>query len=152
MHDLFDIRLMLEPQICRAASGRVDAERLRRTEALVTGRHDLDDRNSLETYVRANTLLHIGIAEYTGNQRLVQLMESILDEMERIMLLSYILGDRQDSTDPDHGPLIDALEANQPDLAEQIMHDQLMLNRTFVFDAFLSAPGVLQSVSIASVP
>lgn len=151
VQDLFEIRLILEPQICAAAAGKVNADYLRDLESKVVGRHDLDDRTALETYVRANTVVHMAFAEASGNRRLVQLMETILDEMERIMLLSYILGHRTDSTDPGHGPLIDALVANDPDLASTIMRNQLTDNRRFVLDAFIRAPGALQTVNIAAV-
>jgi DNA-binding GntR family transcriptional regulator len=78
-------------------------------------------------------------------------MQSLLDEMERVMLLSYLLGDRTDaiSDDVTHSSLIQALAIGDGDDAADAMRRQLERNRSFVLHAILRAPG-LQSVNIAT--
>jgi DNA-binding GntR family transcriptional regulator len=151
VHDLFETRLVVEPAVARLAAGTVDVATLHALDEEHIRWFPSTDRDGLEAYVAANTAFHMAIARAAGNDRLYDVMQSLLDEMERVMLLSYLLGDRTDaiSDDVTHSSLIQALAIGDGDDAADAMRRQLERNRSFVLHAILRAPG-LQSVNIAT--
>jgi DNA-binding GntR family transcriptional regulator len=149
IRELFIVRRVIEPEVARMAAGKVDAERLWQHESQVINKFDLNDRDALERYVRANSNFHLAIAQATGNARLVRVMEYLIDEMERIMLLSYLLGNRTTSTESGHVPLLEALVEGDGNRARLIMLTQLTDHQKFVEDAIVRSSGVLQQVNLA---
>lgn len=147
IQDLFQARLILEPAVTRLAVGQVDIDELR---ALDQGHRDAfnwRDRGELETFVAANAAFHMAVARGSGNDRLIKMMNDLADEMERVMLLSYLSSRRNHGSDPTHAAVIDALAAGDGDLAAATMAEQLERNRSFVFATLLASPS-LQHVNL----
>src|SRR5690349_1090424 len=93
-HDLFELRLLLEPAAACRAAGRVDAEQLRRLDELCGAHYQPGDRESAEAFLRANTEFHVTVARASGNALLAEVIRNLLDREERLNHLSHMLNDR----------------------------------------------------------
>ncbi len=149
VHDLFETRLVLEPAVAKLAAGKVDAGRLRTLDDAHRRYFGAVEREELEAYVAANAAFHLEIARATGNNRLLAVMSGLLDEMERVMLLSYLLRTDVSGVAESHAELVDLLIAGNGEQAAEVMHRELQEHRTFVLDALLSAPS-LQAVNLSA--
>lgn|GEM_PF-266423 len=121
--DLFQVRLIVEPKVAALATGKVDPAYLRQInlapQAARGGKAVLD-------FLDSNRAFHLAIAEATGNARLIFLMESLADEMARLVALGLFGSGRtetdmaadQVAQDQQHEALIAAFEANDRDAAE----------------------------------
>lgn len=147
VHDLFETRLVIEPAVARIAAGRVDGERLRELDRTHREHYMRSGRVDLELYVSANAAFHLEIARATGNDRLLAVMSGLIDEMERVMLLSYLHGTPRPIVDTTHADLIEPLVAGDGEKAAEVMTRQLEGHREFVLNALLRAPS-LQSVNL----
>ncbi len=110
--------------------------------------HRAGDQNSLETYVQNNTAFHLAVARASGNEWIAALMAGLMDQMERIMHLSYLLGGGP-SYGHQHVELTQALIAGDGDRARDLMDRQLRDVRSFVLETLVSSPG-LQAVNLAA--
>jgi DNA-binding GntR family transcriptional regulator len=124
LRDLFELRLILEPQATALAVGRVDVAELiainRQPQLARTADARVD-------FVDANRAFHQLIARATGNRRLIVLLESIADEMQRLVQLGLFgvrdsEGDLSDqaAADSHHEALISAFEAGDRAAAERV--------------------------------
>jgi len=151
IHDLFGARLVLEPGIARLAAGRVDGDYLWQLDARCRALYHFADRQGLASYVGANSAFHMAVARASGNARLAEMLAMLLDEMERVMHLSYLLGERGATGGPGHGRQIEALIAGDGDRAAAASEKLLRADRQFVLDAFMSTSR-LQAVSLTVPP
>jgi DNA-binding GntR family transcriptional regulator len=149
VHDLFETRLVIEPAVARIAAGRVDAEQLRALDVDHQRHYLASSREGLERYAAANAAFHLEIARATGNDRLLAVMSGLIDEMERVMLLSYLQDRQRPAVETTHSALIEPLVAGDGDAAAEVMTRQLQQHRAFVLDALLRAPS-LQRVNLGS--
>jgi DNA-binding GntR family transcriptional regulator len=147
VHDLFETRLVIEPTVARLAAGKVDADRLWALDDAHRRLFGAVEREELEAYVAANAAFHLEIARATGNDRLLAVVGSLLDEMERVMLLSYLLRTDLSGVADSHAELVDPLISGDGERAAEVMRRELEAHREFVLEALLSAP-ILQAVNL----
>jgi DNA-binding GntR family transcriptional regulator len=148
--DTFEVRMLLEPATARLAAGRVDADHLRRLDALCRAGYRPGNRASESRFLRANREFHVTIARGSGNERLGQALSSLLDEMERLFHLGLSLRNRTEEMRHEHKALVDALAAGDGSAAERIAAEQIEAARKMVMDAIFSSPGILK-VNIGSL-
>jgi DNA-binding GntR family transcriptional regulator len=149
VHDLFGVRLILEPYVASLAAGRVDPRQMSLLLEAGEQLHRADDQDTLEAFVRNNTSFHLVIADASGNEWIVTLMRDLLGQMERVMHLSYLLGGWPSYGHQPHVLLSRALIAGDRDRARDLMEKQLRDVRSFVLDTLVSSPG-LQAVNLAA--
>jgi DNA-binding GntR family transcriptional regulator len=142
---LFGLRLVLEPAAAQLAAGHVDAARLRRLDVLCKAGYDVDDESSIEDFLRANYELHATIATATGNPRLAQDIERILDESERLFRLGLMLRNRTSEMAHEHRELVTALAAGDGDTARSVAGRQIVESQRMVMDALIASPTVLSA-------
>lgn len=115
VQEIFDLRLMLEPQAAGAAVGRVDVEKLRSLNAYPTSSDS--GRQNLR-FLKRNRDFHKAIFNACGNERLIRTLSALYDEMDRLLHLG--LFSEQDTTvmrvnheeqGRQHDAIIDALAA-----------------------------------------
>ncbi len=148
VNDLFSIRLLLEPYAMRLAVGHVDFPELQRLETLCLAGYQLGDKESVASFLRANTELHLTIVRASGNQRLMHMIAGLLDEMERFFHLGLMLRDRATEMYMEHKDLLEALIAQDGEWVEQISIEQIRSAQRMVIDALLASPS-LQEVNLA---
>ena len=143
IHEVFDLRLLLEPEAARRAAGRVDADALRRLDAVCAAGYRPDDAESALAFLDANRAFHVAVADLSGNGRLARQIGRLLDESTRMLVLGLKRRDRTGEMAHEHAALIEALALGRADAAAAMMHEQVAASRAMVLDALTSAPSGL---------
>ena len=139
IHEVFDLRLILEPEAARRAAGRMDAGMLARLDDVCAAGYDCADEESAMGFLDANKAFHVAIAEAAGNARLARQLGRLLDESTRMLVLGLRPRDRTGEMAHEHHALVEVLARGQRDEAARIMHEQVSASRRMVLAA-LTAP------------
>lgn len=140
VQDIFQFRMILEPEAARLAAGRVQGDRLRQLDAICRAGYVPGDHESEAAFLRANRDFHVAIAEASGNARLATTLASLLDEMERLLHLGLALRNRTEEMQHEHKALVDALLSGDKEAAAAMAAEQVEAARKMVMDAILSSP------------
>jgi DNA-binding GntR family transcriptional regulator len=143
-HELFELRLMIEPPAAKRAAGRVEARELERLEQLCEAQYEPGDRESADAFLQANAEFHVGVARASGNDLLAEVVATLLDREQRLNHLAHMLGDRNQQAFHEHRELVEALIAGDGDRAEAAMAEGIRSARAFVIDALMSSPAIQQ--------
>lgn len=142
VHDLFNVRLLLEPAAAREAAGKIDEERLQKLDAVCAAGYTPGDRKSERRFLRANREFHTLMALATGNERLARILDHILQEMERLFHLGLALRNRTEEMAHEHKSLVEALAKGDSERAARLAVQQIEAARIMVLDALLSNPAI----------
>lgn len=143
IHDVFELRLMLEPAAARMAAGKVDAHRLQALDETCRAGYQPGDLKSTSRFLEANKAFHVAIAQGTGNVRLAGAIEHLLDEMTRLLHLGLGLRNRSQEMQHEHRSLVKALSRGDGDTAERICREQIEAARNMVLSAILTSSSVM---------
>jgi DNA-binding GntR family transcriptional regulator len=146
-HNVYDLRLLLEPEAAKRAAQRMTPDQLARLIELADAQYHPGDRESAERFLLANTEFHLTIAHASGNEMLAEIITNVLDRAERLNNLSHMLLDRNHDAHQEHHSLTDALAQGDSDRAEREMAAQIRSARLFVIEALTSSPSI-QSVNV----
>jgi DNA-binding GntR family transcriptional regulator len=139
IRELFELRLIAEPQAAALAVGNIDPAKLR---ALNRSPQDAGSDAEQLAFVESNRAFHREIAMATGNSRLVQLLESLADEMQRLVQLGLFGSDgneaEQRNADAQHEALIAAFEQGDATAAEQAARLHIEHARSLVMNRIMS--------------
>jgi DNA-binding GntR family transcriptional regulator len=145
IHEVFGLRLLLEPEAARLAAGRVDAELLRRLDSICACGYRPEDEESTHAFLDANKAFHVALAELSGNGRLARQIDRLLDESTRMLTLGLRRRDRTGEMAHEHHALIEALALGHAAEAAAIMSQQVAASQAMVLAA-LTAPDALTAV------
>lgn len=140
VRDLFEFRLIVEPQAARLAAGRVDEDLLRRLDAAVEPGYVPGDVASQQHFLEANRRFHIAIADATGNRRLRATVEALLDDVTRVLHLGLSARDLGARFQHEHRDLIRALAEGDGQAAESLMYAAIRGGQEMVMEALISMP------------
>jgi DNA-binding GntR family transcriptional regulator len=143
IHDVFELRLMLEPPAARMAAGKVNTQRLRTFDEICREGYEPGDARSTARFLDANKAFHVEIAQAAGNVRLAAAIEQLLDEMTRLLHLGLGLRKGPQETLHEHKALVKALARGDGETAERISRDQIESARNMVVSAILTSPSVM---------
>ena len=143
IHDVFELRLMLEPAAARMAAGKVDAQRLRALDEISRSGYQPGDPRSISRFLEANEAFQVAIARATGNARLAEAIEQLHDEMTRLLHLGLGLRNRSQELSREHRALVKALARGDGDMAERIRREQIETARSMVLSAILTSSSVM---------
>ena len=143
IHDVFELRLMLEPPAARMAAGKVNTQRLKSFDEVCSAGYQPGDAKSTGRFLEANKAFHVTIAQATGNERLAAAIEHLLDEMTRLLHLGLGLRKGPQQTLHDHKGLVKALARGDGETAERICRDQIEASRNMLLSAILTSRSVM---------
>lgn len=143
IHDVFELRLMLEPVAARMAAGRVDAQRLRMLDDVCREGYQTGNAKSTARFLDANKAFHVTIAQAAGNARLAGAIEQLLDEMTRLLHLGLGSRNRTQEMQHEHRTLVKALSCGDGDTAASICREQIEAARSMVLGAILASKSVM---------
>ena len=152
VHDLFGVRLVLEPAAARLAAERVDPVLVAHLEQLNEACAHRTEHDDPATLRQANRAFHVAIAHATGNDRLEEMTRVTLEELDRVLYLPQLVNvwERIDATYDEHRRIIAAICARDPEAAEQAASEHIVPNKRFVIDVLTSSPG-LRSVNLVGI-
>lgn len=142
---LFGLRLIVEPATVQLAAGHVDTTQLRRLDELCQAGYTIGDHESVTRFLRANHEFHTTLARASGNPRLAEVVERLLEESERLFHIGLMLRNRTAEMAHEHQELVDALIAGDSEAARRIAVQQILTSQRMVVDALLSSPAVLSA-------
>ncbi len=141
VHEVSDMRLILEPEAAALAAGNITAED---AEELVTISRELGD--SVEGKDRLlnprrvydyNTHFHLSMARASGNRRLAAAIERLLKEEARVMFHDRTVKD-PDYVIREHLSLLEIIRTGQPDLAREAMRRHIEGHRDRLMASLIS--------------
>ncbi len=137
--DILDLRAILEA----AALKRIAAEATEQTLAGLD-RFRQADTSSIEAFSVYNRDFHAAIARLSGNRRLADEVQSLMDNYDRLCLVS-LGGDRDGEVRTevalaDHVAIIDALQERNGTLAARLSSKHIRRSRTQIMRALNSRP------------
>ncbi len=143
VRDVFGLRLIMEPAAARLAAGRIDRAELTKLELATQRARRLRSRHGLAGFLDCNRDLHLSIAAATGNLRLYESIERLLDASERVQYFGLAAG-HFDAVFHDHGELIDALARGDADAAHEHAAAQIVSAQVSCLEAFLANAALLR--------
>lgn len=143
IHEVFDLRLLLEPQAARLATASVSLDRLRRLDDICAEGYDPFDPDSALDFLAVNRDFHTAVAELGGNQRLARQIGRLLDESTRMLVLGLSARDRTGEMAHEHRALVRAMGRRDADLAAGLMHQQVSASRDMVLKALVGPRSTL---------
>lgn len=119
IRELFELRLIIEPAAAALAIGKADVAWLR---AINRAPQNASSEPERLAFLDSNRSFHREIAAATGNRRLINLLESLGDEMQRLVHLGLFGAAASDpereSADRQHEELIEAIAAGDAEAAQ----------------------------------
>jgi len=143
VQELYGLRLVLEPAAARLAAGRVDVRALKKVDAVCRRGYVPGDAASTLRFLDANRDFHLGIAQASGNLRLVRVLGQVFDETTRVMHIGLALRNRSVEMQHEHESLVAALERGDGETASRIAEEQVAASRDMVLAALIQSPGLL---------
>jgi DNA-binding GntR family transcriptional regulator len=143
IHEVFDLRLILEPEAAGRAARAGDTRRLACLDAVCRQGYLPDDPDSAQRFLAANRAFHVAVAEMSGNARLARQIGRLLDESSRMLVLGLTLRDRTGEMADEHRALIAALGGGDAVLAATLMREQVAASRDMVLAGLTARPSAL---------
>lgn len=134
IHEVFALRLLLEPEAARLAAG-LDAAALHGWMGVCAAGYRPEDPDSALAFLSANRDFHVTVAELSGNARMARQIGRLLDESTRMLVLGLGRRDRTGEMAHEHKALIAALAEGRAEDAAAIMVDQIGASRHMVLAA-----------------
>jgi len=135
IHEVFDLRMILEPEAARRAAGRIDRAAMDRLDAVCRAGYRTGDAESTLAYLDANRAFHVAVAALAGNGRMARQVGRLLDESTRLLVLGLSRRDRTGEMAQEHRDLIAAMAERRAEDAAAIMRDQVAASRDMVLAA-----------------
>lgn len=130
--EIYELRALLESHAAARAALQIDRSGLQRLEELCQMEERAIRSASIDSILSLNRDFHAGVAEFSGNQRLAEVIVSLVDLPS--VLMSFI-GDsgsgetRFDHNLADHRTLVEALGRRDAGLAEAVMRSHMLRER-----------------------
>ncbi|MDQ7858654.1 MAG: GntR family transcriptional regulator [Armatimonadota bacterium] len=137
VQDLFDLRLILERETAHRAARSAGPEQVAELRRLVGDPYVVGDVDSQARFLAQNKAFHLAVARLAGNQRLVTLLDRLLDDLERLFHLGLDVRDRAQALVAEHVELVDAVTARDPDRAARVVEAQIGNARQMVLEGIL---------------
>jgi DNA-binding GntR family transcriptional regulator len=139
IRELFELRLMTEPKAAALATGKINIARLR---AINSSPQQAENDAEQLAFVESNRAFHREIAAAAGNSRLYHLLESLADEMQRLVHLGLFgpTGSEAErrSADAQHEALLAAFEAGDAEAAENAARLHIQHSRALAMDSIVN--------------
>lgn len=122
--ETYAVREVLEGLAASLAAGRVHREDWVHVRDVFEG-HLRGEISDPAVIVRAADQLHLLIAEYAGNSHLEQELRKMSDQVRRLRAVSVHRTSRLGDSTREHLSIMDAIEQNDPHLADSLMRQHI---------------------------
>lgn len=147
IQDIFDLRLILELEAAKRAVENPSPERIAELNKLAGVRYHLDDPESHLRFLTTNRAFHLTLAEAAGNQRLVEQLEQLLIEMDRLFHLGLRLRDSSEEMVREHQEVVAALQSGDVEGIQGAIMRQVVASRDRIMEAIMQ--GELQPIQVS---
>ena len=127
IHDIFQIRLVIEPRVARSAGANMDPAIL---EGFRNFFGTIDaGAGSFTSWFQQDRDFHSYIIDSCGNRHLTQMYASIMDQNQRMRILAGKIPQRIQDTNLEHAEIVDALLSRDEDRIERLMTAHILASR-----------------------
>ncbi|OGB88945.1 MAG: hypothetical protein A3H39_16750 [candidate division NC10 bacterium RIFCSPLOWO2_02_FULL_66_22] len=130
-HKLFEVRRVIEPDLAGLAARRATAEQIEKLRAILNDQEAEIERGG--TGVKQDSLFHFLMAEATGNDALVRIVDSLMDLLLRTREQSLQHDERPARSLQQHRAILAAIEARDARAAERMMREHIRDVEELVF-------------------
>jgi len=130
-HKLFEVRRVIEPDLAALAARRATAEQIERLRATLNEQEAEILRGG--SGVKQDSAFHFLMAEATGNEALVRIVDSLMDLLLKTREESLQHEERPARSLKQHRAILAAIEARDPRAAERRMRDHIRDVEELVF-------------------
>lgn len=130
---LLEVRRVLEPGLAALAARRATGEQIEKMRAVLGEQEARVQRG--ETFVKEDATFHLLIAQASGNEVLLRIVESLMDLLRKTREASMKRGGRPAQSLKQHRTILDAIEARDPGAAGQRMDEHIREVEEWVFTA-----------------
>jgi DNA-binding GntR family transcriptional regulator len=139
--EIYELRSILEAAAARLAAVRGPQEQIDKIAELADYTYVYKDRSSYSNFIVHNTVFHRSVAVATGNDRLVESISKLLDELTRLFHLRLDFKDSAEEMRAEHKALAEALCRRDPDEAERLVQAQIAHSQQRILEAFIASAG-----------
>jgi len=119
--NLCELRAAIEGHSGALAAERATPQEVERLSQLAHLPYEPGDRKTYERYLRANSRFHLAVAQCSRNDRLVGLVMSTLDEIQRPLYLGLDVGLDPTTAAAEHLEVVEAIRSRNRTLAQYLM-------------------------------
>ena len=135
VQEIYQLRQVVEPAAAELAAANATPEQLKEMRQLVEN----DPESSYDDRTQRVLRFHQLLAEASGSSRLASVLNSLMDEMQRLLNLGLDLEDNVSHQAGEHRELLDALLKSNHHLAREIAEHQVEIGRMRMFEAILAS-------------
>jgi GntR family transcriptional regulator, rspAB operon transcriptional repressor len=117
---IYTVREAIEPLIARLATPSVEKDKLTKFLKLFTR-----DKYDPDTIVQSDFDLHSYFVERTANKYLIRLMDGVLSQNMRIVVLGAMIQDRLKASNSEHARIIERMLERDAAGAEKAMREHI---------------------------
>ena len=117
--NLQEVQLLTEPAIAALAVARATAQQPKSIETAGKYEYRVEQKNSYFTFLQRNFELHVGIAEASQNENLVEVTASIQTRLMRFFYLIIAMDAHEPALVAEHEKIVTAIRARKPELARE---------------------------------
>jgi GntR family transcriptional repressor for pyruvate dehydrogenase complex len=128
---LFEVRRLLEPGLAALAARRGTPEQFGEMRALLEAHEGKVQRG--EACMKEDAAFHYSIAQATGNEVLLRIVDSLMDLLRKTREASLQHPERPARSLKQHWAILEAMEARKPAAAERHMRDHIREIEELVF-------------------
>jgi len=147
IRNLFDLRLILEVAAAERAAQHPSPEQIAKLKEMAVVSYHLDDPESHALFLKTNRDFHLTLAESATNQRLVEVLDGLFNEMERLFYLGLRLRDSSEEMTREHQEVVTALENGDVEAARETTSKQIMNSRDRILEAIMQ--GEIKTVQVS---
>ena len=140
--EIYELRLIIESSAARLAASRARDEELEGIREECDFSYVYGDTESYTHFLSQNVEFHRSVAVAAGNERMVDFLTGLLQEMTRIFHLGLDLRDSAEEMRREHVELAETLLNRDPDGAEEIVRKQIEASQNRVFEALTRYGGL----------
>jgi DNA-binding GntR family transcriptional regulator len=130
--EMITVWAALESMAARLITQNVPDREIARLRKMVSDFHGDDISSHLDEYSDANIKFHEAIIGLSGNQHIIDIIESLFMHVRAIRARTIHEADRAIKSIVDHEHIIDALERRETDLAERLVREHTLNLRKHV--------------------
>jgi DNA-binding GntR family transcriptional regulator len=122
IEEIFSLRQMLEIGALRIGLERMSDDEILEIEGVLSA---LDENSDNDDFYRSDRILHDMIVSHSGNRRLVNFVDRIHAQIERIRRISAIRPRRLEKSKQEHLAIIGAIKARNLELASALLREHI---------------------------
>ncbi|MEZ5843093.1 MAG: GntR family transcriptional regulator [Hyphomicrobiaceae bacterium] len=124
MREIYEVLTALEALAARiVATKGLASHQLAAMELAVDDMEGALTANDLDAWARADQRFHALLVGYSGNSRLIDMVETVIDQSYRVRRLTLRLRPKPVASNSDHRALVEAIRARDPERAYRV-HEQ----------------------------